>query len=410
MCANNGTVLHQTVVVGENGTRTNVGALTDGGVANVGQVRNLRAVTNLRVLGLAEGAELRPLTQGRTGAQVGEGTDGCALANHGAKAVGADDGSVCLNGHIGQGGVGANGCAGGNGGRAVQLHAGQEGHVILDAHGHVNPGVLRVDNGHAVTHVSLEDAVVEHAAQLSQLHTVVSALNFPTVLNGQGGGTVALRTGDGQHIGNVLLALSVIGGHLKQGFAQHVGVKGVDTGVDLGNLELFGGGVLRLDDGGHLASLVTHDTAVGAGLVHVGGQHGDGVLVLLVESDKLAQSLRTQQGHIAIGHQHGTRDGGLRIQSIQADLNGATGAGDFVLVNDGHVGVESEHVLGDLVALVAHHYSEAFRVQVTGRGNGVLHHGAATNTVHDLGGCGLHARASAGGENNHRGGCQFSVH
>ena len=62
MCANNRTVLHQAVVVGENGTRTNVGALTDGGVANVGQVRNLRTVTNLRVLGLAEGAELRALT------------------------------------------------------------------------------------------------------------------------------------------------------------------------------------------------------------------------------------------------------------------------------------------------------------------------------------------------------------
>ena len=117
-----------------------------------------------------------------------------------------------------------------------------------------------------------------------------------------------------------------------------------------------------------------------------------------------------QQGHIAVGHQHGARDGGLRIQGVQADLNGAAGAGDFVLVNDGHVGVESKHVLSNLVALVTHHNSKTLRVQVASRSNGVLHHGTTTNTVHDLRGCGLHARTSAGGENNHCRGCQFSIH
>ena len=184
----------------------------------------------------------------------------------------------------------------------MQLHTRQESHIVLDAHSHVNPCVLRINDGHAVAHVTLEDTVVEHTAQLSQLHAVVSALNLPAVLNGQGGGTVTLRTGDGQHIGNVLLALSVIGSHLKQGLAQHISVKGVDTGVNLGNLELFGGGVLRLNNGGHLASLVAHDTAVGTGLIHVGSQHSDRVLVMLVESDKLAQSLGAQQRHITVGH------------------------------------------------------------------------------------------------------------
>ena len=322
----------------------------------------------------------------------------------------ADDGSVCLNGHIGQGGVGANGCAGGNGGGAVQLHAGQEGHVILDAHGHVNPGVLRIDDGHAVTHVSLEDAVVEHAAQLSQLHTVVSTLNLPAVLNGQGGGTVALRTGDGQHIGNVLLTLSVIGGHLKQGFAQHVGVKGVDTGVDLGNLELFGGGVLRLDDGGHLASLVTHDTAVGAGLINVGGQDSYGVLVFLVEGNQFAQSLGAQQRNIAVGHQDGAGDGCLRIQGVQTDLNSAAGTRNLILINDGYLRVKRKHMLSNLIALVTYHNSEALGVQIACSSDSMLNHGSTTNAVHDLGGSGLHARTSACSENDHCRGCQFSVH
>ena len=131
---------------------------------------------------------------------------------------------------------------------------------------------------------------------------------------------------------------------------------------------------------------------------------------MLVESDKLTQSLGAQQGHITVGHQHGAGNRSLCVQGVQANLNSATGTGNFVLINNGHVGVESEHMLSDLVALVAYHHGEAFGVQVASRSNGVLHHGAATNTVHDLRGCGLHARASAGGENNHRGGCQFSIH
>jgi len=32
-------------------------------------------------------------------------------------------------------------------------------------------------------------------------------------------------------------------------------------------------------------------------------------------------------------------------------------------------------MLSNIIALVAYHNSEAFRVQVTGRGNGALHHG-----------------------------------
>ncbi|CNJ80130.1 Uncharacterised protein [Mycobacterium tuberculosis] len=67
-------------------------------------------------------------------------------------------------------------------------------------------------------------------------------------------------------------------------------------------------------------------------------------------------------------------------------------------------------MLSNLIALVAHHNSEALRIQIACSSDSVLNHGTTTNAVHDLGGSGLHARTSACSENNHCRGCQFSVH
>ena len=258
--------------------------------------------------------------------------------------------------------------------------------------------------------MSLEDTVVEHTTQLSQLHAVVSALNFPTVLNSQSRGAVALRTSDGQNVGNILLALCVVGGHLEQCLSQNSGVKSVNTGVNFGNFEFFGGSVLRLNNGGHFASLVTDNTTVGAGLTNVGGQDSYGVLVFFVEGNQFAQGFGAQQRNIAVGHQDGAGDGCLRIQGIQTDLNRATSTRSLVLINDGYLRVKCKHMLSDLIALVAYHNSEALGVQISCSSDSMLNHGSTTNAVHDLGGSGLHARTSACSENDHCRGCQFSVH
>ena len=129
-----------------------------------------------------------------------------------------------------------------------------------------------------------------------------------------------------------------------------------------------------------------------------------------MESNQLTQSLGAQQRNVAVGHQDGARNRSLRIQSVQTDLNSAAGTGNLILVNNGYFRIKSEDVLSNLIALVAHHNSKALGVQVTCRGNSVLHHGTTTNTVHNLGGSGLHARTSACSENNHCRGCQFSIH
>ena len=221
---------------------------------------------------------------------------------------------------------------------------------------------------------------------------------------------MALRTSNGQNVGNVLLALCVVGGHLEQCLTQNSGVKSVNTGVDLGNFELFGGSVLRLNNRGHFASLVTDNTAVSTGLIHVSGQNGNRVLIFLMESNQLTQGLSAQQRNIAVGHQDGAGDGCLRIQSVQTDLNSAAGTRNLILINDGYLRVKRKHMLSDLIALVAYHNSEALRVQIACSSDSVLNHGSTTNAVHDLGGRGLHARTSACGENDYCRGCQFSVH
>lgn len=113
-----------------------------------------------------------------------------------------------------------------------------------------------------------------------------------------------------------------------------------------------------------------------------------------MESNQFTQGLGAQQGDVAVGHQNGTGNGFLSIQSVQTDLNSAAGTGNLILVNDGYFRIESQNVLSNLIALVAHHNSKTLRIQIAGSGDSVLHHGTTTNTVHNLGGSGLHTRTA----------------
>ena len=239
-----------------------------------------------------------------------------------------------------------------------------------------------------------KDARIEFPAQLSELYPVVGAFNFPAVLNSERRGAVPFGTGNSEHIGNVLLTLGVIGGYFREGLTQYGGIKSVNTGVNFVDGELFVSGVFRFDDGGYLTSLVAHNTAIGTGVIHVGGEYGDGVGVGFVECDEFAEGFGPQQGHVPVGDEHGTFHKALLIECEQPHFNSPPGSGDVVLVYDGDVLVEGEYMLSDFIALVAYHNSETFGGEVSGGSNGVLHHGAPTNAVHHLGSCGFHAGTS----------------
>ena len=102
--------------------------------------------------------------------------------------------------------------------------------AVLD--GDINPGGCRVNDGHTVAHMHLQQTVIELTAQLGQLYAVVSAFNFPTVFNRQCTGAVTCIASNLQDIGDVLFTLGIIGGHLLERIAKDSSIEGVDPRVD----------------------------------------------------------------------------------------------------------------------------------------------------------------------------------
>ena len=68
--------------------------------------------------------------------------------------------------------------------------------------------------------------------------------------------------GDLDGVGQVVLALGVVVGELRQRLGEELGVEGEDPGVDLVDLALLGGGVLLLDDRLDVALVVADHPAV----------------------------------------------------------------------------------------------------------------------------------------------------
>src|SRR5699024_10839640 len=123
---------------------------------------------------------------------------------------------------------------------------------------------------------------VEETAGLGELDPVVDALDLVPVAGGPGADPVAVAPQDRQGVGDVLLALGVVGGQALHDLGQQGAVEGVHTGVDLVDRALLIGGVGVLDDAGHGAVGLPHDTAVAVCVGYARRQHGHGVALVLV--------------------------------------------------------------------------------------------------------------------------------
>ena len=185
---------------------------------------------------------------------------------------------------------------------------------------------------------ALADPAVELTTDGRQLHAVVDALGLPEVVEHVGAHRVVAGPGDGDDVGEVLLALRVVGADVGQRVAQHVGVEGVDAGVDLGERALGVGGVLVLDDLLDPPAVAAHDPAVARRVGEVGGDDRHRTAALGVGPGELDQGGAGEQRHVAAGDQHGA--GEVGGQGQQAALDGPAGALDGVLVGEDEVGVD----------------------------------------------------------------------
>ena len=123
----------------------------------------------------------------------------------------------------------------------------------------------------------LADAAVHLGAEFGQLDAVVRAGALPVVgeLEGSGGASGGCR--GREDVGQVDLALIIVGAKGGQGGAQEVRIEGVDACVDLVDGRLLGGRVALLDDGGDRAGGVTDEAPDGGGDLDARGQDGHGV-------------------------------------------------------------------------------------------------------------------------------------
>ena len=110
-------------------------------------------------------------------------------------------------------------------------------------------------------------------------------------------------------VGEVELALGVLGLQRGDARGEHVGLEHVDAGVDLAEVEFLRGRVLLLDDSGDMVTLA-NDAPVAGRVGHDRGEDGDRVALDPVGGDQFLQGLPGQQRHIARRDHH--RPGDVR--------------------------------------------------------------------------------------------------
>ena len=113
----------------------------------------------------------------------------------------------------------------------------------------VDVGRGRIDNGHAGRHQLFVLLLSHEGAHFRQFSAAVDAADFLRVVDLQGFDRQLAFTVNRHEIGQVVLALGIIGGDAAQGLEQRRQVEGVDPRVDLVEELLLRRGLAILDDG-----------------------------------------------------------------------------------------------------------------------------------------------------------------
>ena len=285
-------------------------------------------------------------------------------------------------------------------GAAAQQGVGLEGDVPLEGDVGVDPGGRGVEDRHPGPHPGVEGAPVELAVQRGELDPVVDTLGLPGVGDGQGTHPLAVAARDRDDVGDVELALRVVGRQALERVAQRLGLEGVDAGVELADPQLVLGGVLLLHDPGDRPRRAAQDPAVAGRVVEVAGQQRDGVGLGVMDGDEVGERLAGEQRGVAVRHD----DGALQARQVgEGALDGVAGAQLLLLHDRARLGRDVGEVGDDLVAAVADDDDEMGGLQRAGSSDGVVDQGPATDRVQDLRDRRLHPGALAGSEDDHGG-------
>ena len=292
-----------------------------------------------------------------------------------------------------------------NHGMTLQEATRQDHGVAADDHIILDPRGLRVENVDAFAHPMLAHTQVMRPGQRGKLHAVVHAFHAQRVRRGErADGTFAL--GRLQRVGQIKLALCVVGVEALNRFGQHRRIEHIHGSVHLMHGQFAAVGVLLLHDAQHVAFAVADDTAITGRIVEHGGEHGGAVAAVVVEFKQCAEGFGIQQRHVGGGDEHGAGELAVRRKLFHGALHGTAGAGLVVLFDDDDMLIVGTRGFGHSFALESHDHGEGTGVQ---RGDGIhdtVQEGFPCKSVQHLRLGGLHAGAFACGENNCGGQCR----
>ena len=210
MVAQRGRVLVEAVVVTGNSARADVDTAAQRGVADVAQMVDLAARPDPRFFGFHEIADARAGRQPRTRAQAGVGPDAARLIQHRIFEM-AHRVHRTAGPHAGvaQHAVGSDAHA------LAQHHPPFKHAIHIDEH--VSPAVQRaahidargIGEGHAGAQQRLCPTRAVAAFRLGKLPAVIDSQHVPSAIGAQNAHAMPRRHRQGQHVGQVVLALGV---------------------------------------------------------------------------------------------------------------------------------------------------------------------------------------------------------
>lgn len=245
----------------EPGAHVDAGA--HGGVADVGQVRHLGALADRGLLDLHVRAGLGAVEHVGTRAQVGARAAVDAVLDDGLDGDGLIDGAAAADGGVGETAVGAELALLAHGDVADQVRLRPHDGIAADNGIGADPGLRGVDEGNALGHPVLVDAVARDGGELCELDAAVDAQAVAVVVAVEDGDCLAMTLEDFEHVGQVVLGLRVVVADLVNVGGELRAIKSVAAGVALQQRGgLLGRAVLLLDDALDLTIGAQLDAAV----------------------------------------------------------------------------------------------------------------------------------------------------
>ena len=257
-------------------------------------------------------------------AQVGARAAVDAVLDDGLDGDGLIDDAAAADGGVGEAAVGAELALFAHGDVADQVRLRPHDGVAADGGVGADPSLRGVDEGDALGHPVLVDAVARDGGELRELDAAVDAQAVAVVVTVEDGDRLAVTLEDFEHVGQVVLGLRVVVADLVDVGGKLRAVEGVAAGVALQQRGgLLGRAVLLLDDALDLTIGAQLDAAVAKRIGRGHGHDGAGELAGGDGLRELGDGVGGDERQVAVEHD----DGALRdAAGLERDLDGMAGA------------------------------------------------------------------------------------